>query len=242
MEEKRKNSFIASLLIGPTLALGGIFALWENEGRFDYAKAAAQALPVESISAVPADTTVSLTAQLDTEIPIAGEYIESFAGYHVVYRRAEIYSWEKRQDDNSTRWELEWNSSVENNSRNGSIRQDLRSTTLYPPEYRLGSLTIDRMNIHFVDGRSPVSHDNLPLTEEAKRLKLERRGDYLYQPHGSGQGPQLGDERVSYRGIVNTPTATYFGLIGNGVGTAKQFEVSQGFISGIIGNDGIHHG
>jgi len=235
----KKNSLIARILIPPALVIGGIMSLWENEGRFDYYKAARDATVIESPDVAPAGATVAMTAELDTGIAIPGEYVEDVLGYHVVSRSAEIYSWtERRDDDGTSSWSKGWHSSLESNSRNGGLRQTLRSATLYPPRYRLGDLEIAPANIHFADSYEDIAVASLPLSDAGRGQGLFTAGGYLFKGEG---GDRLGDERVSYRGVPNSAIASYFGLIGAGVATGKQHAMDRSLVSGIIGNDGILH-
>jgi len=236
---RKKNSKLASILIGPILVFSGIMALWENEGRFNYYQAAKETIAVIS----PNDYTgepVSYTGNLDTEIPIDGEYVEKFDSFHVVERSAQIYSWEESTDsDNRTTWSKGWHSRLENNSRNRGLQQRLSSKDLYPSHYLLGDMQITPSRIHFVDDWLDIPISTVELSSQGHQLGLETQGDYLYLDKGDGS--DLGDERVSYEGIPNASTATYFGVVSDYQGVGKQFEVNTGFISMLIQNDGILH-
>ena len=70
-----KNNLIGRILFPPCIVFAGIVALWENEGRFNYAQEASDATVIASPAEALPDTTISITGKLDTEIPIAGEYI-----------------------------------------------------------------------------------------------------------------------------------------------------------------------
>ncbi len=240
MASKKKNSVLGTILLAPVLIIGSILALWENEDRFDYHKAAQETLPVQTPAQGAANKTISFTGQLDTSIPITGEYGERFNGFHIVERRAEIYSWEETEDDDKTTWTLDWYSEVEDNSRNQRLRQRLSDATLYAPKYLIGGLDIAPERIHFVDDWIPITPEGLELSETGHRLGLARSGDYLYARQVPGIDT-LGDERVSYNGITNAPTATYFGELAGGRAVGRQFEVHEGIISRIIRNDGILH-
>jgi len=236
---KKTNSKVGAVLVGPTLVIGGALALWENEGRFDYHQAAEDA----AVIAAPDESTgqpIAYTESLNTEIPIPGDYVVEFMGYHSVRRRAEIYSWERDEDsDGDVTWSLDWQSSLESNARNQGLRKVLSSASLYPEVYELGSLNISPEKIHFVDGSVAIKPASIQLSSEGASLQLEPSVDYFHLD--KGRGDDLGDERVSFDGIRNAPTASYFGLIVNERAVGKQFEQNDGFISAIIDNDGVLH-
>lgn len=236
MSDGRKK--LGSIIIGPMLVVGGILGLWENEGRFNYYEAANDTVEITS----PADYTgepVSFTSQLDTQIPINGEYVRKFVSYHMVKRHAEIYSWDESRSDGNTTWSKGWHSHLENNSRNRHLTQKLSSRNLYPRRYVLGDTMISPDRIHFADEAVPISADALQLTGKGRSLRLLQRENHLYLDKGAAD--DLGDERVSYEGIPNAAVATYFGVFSDKTGIGRQFEVNTGFISKIIANDGILH-
>lgn len=234
---------LGSALVAPVVVFAGMLALWENEGRFDYASAARDSAVAASPYRAPPGEAHSLTGDLVTDIPIPGEYVEQFTGYHVVSRRAEIYSWREIEEDGSiSRWEKDWYGDLEDNPRNRSLRQTLSSKELQAPEYRLGLLRIEPERLRFVDAHTAIGIAGLRLADAGVRAGLQPGDGYLYKTGGRGRGePQLGDERVSYTGVRNAPTATYFGFIDEGLATAKDFRVSRSFVSAFIKNDGILH-
>jgi len=241
MARRKKNSPLLGILMAFGLVVGGTQALWQNEARFDYHRAASEAHVVEAPEEASPGETVSLTATLRTTIPIEGRYVERFVGYHVIRRSAEIYSWDESEDeDGNTTWSRGWYPSLQSNARNQGLRKRLGEGTLYPPVYVLGALEISPQDIHFVDGYDRVSAGGLTLSESGRALGLEVEGRFFYVRASTG-GTTLGDERLSFRGIPNQPVATYFGAVSNGIGRGRQHEVPTGFIASVIGNDGILH-
>ena len=95
---RKRQSKAGALLVGPGLVIGGVMALWQNEGRFDYYRAARAAVVIAAPSGAPPGEAVACSATLNTDIPIAGDYVTAFVGYHVVRRSAEIYSWKRSED------------------------------------------------------------------------------------------------------------------------------------------------
>ena len=128
--------------------------------------------------------TVSLTATLRTGIPIQGRYVERFVGYHVVRRSAEIYSWDRSEDeDGNTTWSRGWYPFLQSNARNQGLRKRLGGSTLYPPVYVLGALEISPQDIHFVDGYDGVSPSGLTLSESGRCTGTRRRGEVSLPPN-----------------------------------------------------------
>ena len=118
MAEKKDSKWLG-LMIGPLISCCAVVALWKNETRFDYHRAAAATDSVQS----PRDATngqlISLTGPMDQSLTIQGTYVDSFTGYLQVRRVAEIYAWDREEDsDDGVTWTLRWMSSVEGNSRN----------------------------------------------------------------------------------------------------------------------------
>lgn len=236
---KKKGSLLGTILFGPALVGAGVLVLWENEGRFNFAKAAADAPVVGTIAEAAQHDTFALTDRIDTQIPIEDKYLEPFIGYHRVTRDAEIYCWDKRRKDDRDVWDLDWHSSVDSNSRNSGVRQTLAGDVLLPKKYQVGELTVASNNIHFADGTIAIQLQGKALTKVGSQNRLRNTGGFLVK--GSLANPKLGDERLSYTGIPNAPTATYFGRISGELATGKQFDIEKSWISSIIGNDGVLH-
>ena len=242
MAREKKNSKLGALLVGPALIIVGVLALWENEGRFDFAKAARQATVVGTPAQAQQAETFAYTGQLETAMPIAGYYVKEFTGYYQVTRNAEIYCWDKDEDsDGHTTWDKEWMSSVESNSRNNGLRQTLEGGQLRPEKYELGDLVISPKDIHLVDPNETIPAGKLVRTQAGRDAGLLVDRDYFFKGQGSIASPELGDERIEYLGVHNVMTASYFGALEGDQASGKQFEISQSFLSRFIGNDGVLH-
>ena len=83
---RKKQSPFAAILMGPALGFVAVTALWHNEGRFDYYKAARATTPVEAPGSGGESGTVSITGWMDQDLTLAGDYVESFQGYLAVSR------------------------------------------------------------------------------------------------------------------------------------------------------------
>ena len=219
----KKNRKLAGIIIGPVLVIGGLIALLENESRFNYYEAARDTTPIQLINDNTGQT-ISYTNDLDTTIPIPGDYVEEFTSYLLIERRAEIYSWDESTDsDGNTEWNLGWYSHLDNNHRNNGLEQKLRSGDLYPDKYVVGDMTISPRKIHFVDDDVNVPLNNLALSSKGKEIGLTRTSNYFYLH--KGRSDNLGDERISYDGIPVSKVASYFGLVSGGQGVGKQIRM-----------------
>jgi len=236
-DTKRRKG--GGILFGLVLLGVSIAAIWKNEHRFDYYKAARDTAAAESMDGLTTGALFSHTGTMDRELTLKGRYVKSFRGFLEVRRVAEIHAWNREEDDDGVRWSREWMSSLESNERNRGLKQELRSDTLAPAGYRVADLEVDAARIQFVDARRQIPAAELDLTEEGRRHGLEVRGSEFYLAKGDPE--QLGDERVSYRGIPVPEVATYFGEWGGGRAVAHQAEVKEGFIAGIIQDKGVLH-
>ena len=231
---KGKNGW-SGVLLGPAIVFFALAALWKNETRFDFYKAASNAKEINSLSEANSGDLISATGKLDPNLAIQGEYVEGFVGYTLVRRHAQIYCWHEDKDDEGTDWRLEWRSSVESNSRNHGIRQELSSSRLLPEEYQLDDLTIDSKRMEFVDSAKDISTSSLKLVAP----KLVNEGKYFFLRKYNGNN--LGDERIRYDGIPVPEIASYFGKFENGKAVADTSNERTGWINKIIQDTGILH-
>lgn len=234
--EKEERSRWTGIIIGPMMAIFAVMALWKNEARFDFHKAARRTTAIQSPADANAGQLISHTGPMDQDLSIEGEYVESFTGYLMVRRHAEIYAWDKDEDsDDHVTWDMQWMSHLENNSRNQGIHQQLSSQRFLPDDYAVGALPVQSELIEFVDWEDDIPVSSLMLTHE----KLKPEQDFFYLRKGGGD--QLGDERVSYDGIPVPAIATYFGKYQSGQGVADQSHRRTGWINAAIQDSGILH-
>ncbi|MEL7336728.1 MAG: hypothetical protein AAFN70_11065, partial [Planctomycetota bacterium] len=125
---KSKNGWIVGVLTAPLIVCAGISALWCNEVRFDYYKAAKNTVVAESLQGT-AQENISTTGAMNQASELSGEYVEQFVGFLQVNRRAEIYAWHEddSDDDRPTQWDRRWMSRLENNHRNNRLSQKFSS-------------------------------------------------------------------------------------------------------------------
>lgn len=234
----------SNLLIGPLLVVAALACLWGNEGRFNYHRAAKETTAVSDARRAPEGQTVSYTGPLG-ECRFSGEYVQQFAGYYHVRRFAEIYCWIRDEDDRGrVTWSKRWESHPPSNERNSEIRQQLHSRDFGPPSYRVGDLEVESSRLHFADAYVTIWPRDVQLSDAGRNLGLTPNGEYLYLKK-SGSFQEVGDERVSLRGIRTAKTATYFGVIEELKGVGKQYDLQAGpisaLVSQIIQNDGVLH-
>jgi hypothetical protein len=225
--------------MGLILLGASIGAIWKNEHRFDYYQAAKATEPAEAVGDLSADRLFSHTGSMDQDLTVKGNYVQSFQGFLEVSRSAEIYAWDRDEDDDGVTWSKEWMSSLENNSRNRDFKKLLTSANIRPKTYQVAELKNRPQAIQFVDKKYRIHPDSLQLSKKGTDKKLATRGKYFYLAKGGEN--QLGDERLSYRGLPVPETATYFGKWGEGIAVAHQAEKKSGLISGMIKDKGILH-
>jgi len=236
--KKKGNPIIIGLII-----LGGsIAALWQNEHRFDYHKAASKTPVVERIGSLEDNSLFSHTGEMDQSLVLKGQFVRKFTGYLQVRRRAEIYAWERKEDDDSVSWSKTWMSSLESNSRNNGLKKEFKSTTFKPEVYQVGKLGIQPSEIQFVDDREAILPEQLQLTLKGRSKQLAVRGRYFYHSKGGSTGStMLGDERLSFSAISVPQTATYFGKWNGQNAVKHQAAIKDGIIAKLIEDHGILH-
>ncbi len=235
---KRKKNKAAAIVVGPILVIAAIVALWKNETRFDYHKAARATPHAATVALLEPGRNASYSGAMSRDLVLPGRYIRTFTGYLVVHRQAEIYCWERDEDeDGHVTWSKRWMGSLESNSRNRDLRQELHSGRMLPPSYRVGELELTSDRIEFVDARQPVAPGPLPKTPEGEKLRVE--GDYLTLR--KGRADELGDERLSFQAIPVPPRATWFGRYSGDRGVADTTAARSGMIASLIRDSGVLH-
>lgn len=243
-KKKKKGNGIIFGLAMLWFSIGGI---WKNEHRFDYFKAARDTIAVEAVDGLSTGTLFSHTGTMDQSLSLKGHFVRSFEGYLEVNRNAEIYAWDRDEDDDGVTWSKEWMSYLQSNDRNKGLNKRLKSKTFAPSSYQISELSVQRQDIQFVDPRKAILPSELRLSRKGENQGLVAEEDYFYLAKGNPDGrsrsesEQLGDERVSYRGRPVPAVATYFGKWGEGEGVAHKVEVDDGIVTGIIQDKGILH-
>ena len=206
MGRRKEKNGIIGVVAGPIIAFLALTALWKNETRFDYYHAARNSIEINALDDATEAQVISYTGAMDQELELEGKYIESFSGYLVIDRKAEIYCWDRSEDDEGhVTWRRKWKRSIENNARNGGLRQQLDSGRLIPNSYRVNDFEVMADRIEFVDRFEAVAprgvRTALPVSQS-----LTQDGNYLMLQKNKGQ--KIGDERISYRGFPVPETAT----------------------------------
>ncbi len=162
---KRRRSRLVGIIIGPVITCLALMAIWKNETRFDFSRAAARTQPIRTPEDAAEEQRISHTGPMDGGLTIDGQYVQSFTGYLMVRRSAEVYAWDEHEDsDGDVTWSLKWMSSVESNSRNLGMRKQLTSKTLLPREYQVGALSVASEKIEFVESTRTIGPTSLVVT------------------------------------------------------------------------------
>ena len=236
----RSKNKMGGIVVGPVIIFFSVLALWKNEGRFDYYRAAKNTTPIVSLIDQNNGGIISYTGPIDSQLTIPGNYVDSFIGQMMVRRTAEIYAWDRDEDDEGhVSWSMEWMGNLQSNSRNNGVRQSLSSHDFILDEYQVGELTVDSNSIEFVDSYEPIPVSQLTISPAGIEVELHASGEYLSIK--KKQASNLGDERVSYKGIPIASTTTYFGKLEKGRGVRHQAVERGGFLDGLIQDTGILH-
>lgn len=238
MSNSRKKN--TSLICGPLMVCVALVALWKNETRFDYARAAESTKPIIGLNESQKGDLISLTGTMDPELSFPGRYVEEFTGNMVVWRDAEIYAWdEDSDDDGNTTWSMRWMDQLERNRRNREVVQRLSSTKFLPERFVVGDLRVNTDLVEFVDPIKVIDAQTLTLSNVGNGLNLRlQQGDFYLN---KGASRRLGDERVHYRGVRVPETATYFGKFDGERGIADVENQRTGFIAKWIRDSGVLH-
>jgi len=239
MGRRKEKNGIIGVVAGPIIAFLALTALWKNETRFDYYHAARNSTEINALDDANEAQVISYTGAMDQGLELEGKYIESFSSYLVIDRKAEIYCWDRSEDDDGhVTWRRGWHRSVENNARNSGLRQQLSSGRLIPKSYRVDDFEVLADRIEFVDRFEAVAPGGLKAELPVSK-NLTQDGNYLMLRKNKGQN--IGDERISYRGFPVPATATWFGKYAGGKGVAHDANQRDGFINGMIRDTGILH-
>lgn len=239
MTQRNKKDKLGGIIFGAGLVVLALGALWKNETRYDYYRAASKTTEITAVDDATEQQLISYTGSVDKGLTLEGEYIESFTGYLTVKRLAEIYCWSKKTDDEGhTTWTQRWMTIIESNSRNQGVKQRLSSGRLYPPRYRINDFNVVSEKIEFVDAFDGIAPGGkktaLPVSQ-----KLTREGDYLMLR--KNRMHQLGDERISFSGLRVPDQVTWFGKYSAGEGVPHDENQRDGFINKIIQDSGVLH-
>jgi len=154
---ERRNKKRNGLIGGPLIIMVAIIALWKNEGRFDYHKAAKNAKVLTDRSLSTAGKPIAYTGTLG-DFTLGGRYIEAIPGYYQIREFAQIYCWERKEDsDGGTRWTKGWYTSVQRNGRNEGLQQTLRNGLFSKQTYLIDDFEVSGNNLHFVDEEKTIS-------------------------------------------------------------------------------------
>ncbi|MEC9094612.1 MAG: TMEM43 family protein [Planctomycetota bacterium] len=241
---RKQKSKAGGIVMGITLVVLSMVALWKNETRYNYFRSAQSTVPLESLADALPGQLFSYTGKPDAQLTLKGHYAQQFTGYLGVWAKTEIYSWtEDTDEDGHTSYRKGWHHSVESNSRNSGVKKLLANQIWLPPKYEISELTVLSKQIQFVDPANTIPVSSLTISPTGLELGLRKDEPYLYRSRSRSisRDPRIGDERVKYRGITVPVEATYFGKHNNGQGVAETKDMRTGWINKIIQDSGILH-
>ena len=229
---KIKESF-NRIIFGILLFAGSFFVLWFNEGRVDISKIAKLSIPVDSnfIDEKAEGKFVSVTGQLESNQMIGDPSFLKPGPYIKLVREVEMYAWVEKKKTKTEKkvggeeervttynYVQEWTSHPKDSS---SFR--------YPGGHTNPPMTLKEENF-FADAAkvgvyefSPRGADlpsliSIPLDRENVILTGNARleGNYIFIGQGTLTNPQIGDLRISFKGVKTGQNVTLFGKLENG--------------------------
>jgi len=217
---------ILAFLCGPTAFLGGLAALWMNEGRVNWGEVAAAALPINAEQIAPAAANEGKFVAVTGFAKIAEAYWVGDApylkpgAYLKLERVAEMYAWHEKKTYGGARnstptvtYSGEWTSTppkwrefVEAQTH-ANPDPAISVATFAPAQAEMGAYV-------FYPDREMTFQTGLTLTLSHAIIGngLSMMSDNaIYAGQGAAANPKIGDMRVKYRAVlpINRPVTVF---------------------------------
>jgi hypothetical protein len=229
----RIGGSIIGFLIGPLLVIGAIILLSWNEGRAVKAivglNAATKVLvEASSTTTSPANESklIHVVGQATASKPIADSDLNvSFAGQVAVARTAEMYQWREKKESHTQdqmgggqqttttyTYDREWSDNAIDSSQfhhadgHQNPAMPFHSSRMAASDAKLGAYTLDADTLSSIDPPQALTPD--------APSGWQRTGEQLYK--GNPSAPNVGDMRVSYRGLPSGATVSVLAAQSNG--------------------------
>ncbi len=229
---KRILSSIIGMLLGVLLFFGSFILLYVNEGRVNLADVAKTAVVIDSSQA--ADTTlaeslVSATGEVTSEDVINDGLFFNFDRYLALERVVEVYAWSEEKTANSQSemggsqttettytYKKVWTKDPEDSTRfyspegHQNSEPSLQTELFTPVTAKLGIYTFKPGSVTLPE-LSPINLQTGTVTLVGSSTTADF--NYIYSPYGttgSINAPEIGDMRISYKGLRPDFEATLF--------------------------------
>jgi len=221
------NSFVG-VLFGILLFIGSFAVLWFNEGRTNMADVARNSTPVVGTSINPSTDgkLVAVSGLLASNEQLGDAPTLQPGGYIQIERNVEMFAWAEEKSSETTKeiggssttkttytYTKKWTSSPATSSNfehpEGHENPDLpfQSETFTVGNANVGAYVLSPSALELPGGNAiQLTRSN---TKPAEGQTLV--GNYLFSGRGQLQQPQVGDVRVSYRGLPQNSQVTVFG-------------------------------
>jgi len=223
---------VTGVLVGLLLFLGSFVVLYLNEGRDNLSEVAKTAIEISANTQSPIENNhilVSATASFQSNTKIGDAYLKA-DNYIGINRMAEMYAWEEIVESKSTSntggsettettytYQKAWKSNPTESSKfkykegHKNPEMSVKHNFLRAPQATLGIYDLDLLQLNL------PTYTTINLTSEnvilQHGLQLSN-SDYLFKGNGSLSEPEIGDIRVSYKGLRSpVQTATVFGKL-----------------------------
>jgi len=230
---KRVKESLQGIVFGIILFVGSFFVLWFNEGRVDLSKIAKLAVPVDPniVDEKAEGKLISVTGKLESDQMLGDPEFLKPGPYIKLIREVEMYAWkEKTHTTRETKigggeevrttysYVKEWTSHPEDSSSfrhpegHTNPAMPLEGETFFVESAKVGAYEFAPREADLSPLTSiSLNSENVILTGTAK---LE--GNYIFIGQGTLTNPQIGDLRVSFKGVKTGQNVTLFGKLENG--------------------------
>jgi hypothetical protein len=230
---KRIEKSFKGIILGIILFIASFFVLWFNEGRVDFSKIAKLSVPVEAnfVDEKAEGKFISVTGKLESNQTIGDPRFLKPGPYIKLVREVEMYAWVEKtetkthkkvggEEEKITTYKYvkEWTPKPKDSSTfkypEGHTNPPMPfwGETFFVETAKVGAYEFSPREADLPQP-TPISlnEENVILNGNAK---LE--GNYIFIGQGTLTNPQIGDVRVSFKGVRTGQTVTLFGKLENG--------------------------
>ena len=212
-------------IFGLFIFIGGIFILWNNEGRINFGKLAEKSIPINHDSSISSENNlVALSGNLTSPELLGDPYFIPPKSYILLNRNVEMYAWneETKTDENTDETLYTYESSWTNSPAESINFYDPTYENYYLPfeseqflveEVNVGGYKVNAKNIQFpLEKIFDLNSLNIENASPDK-APFEIIGSYLYIGYSSISNPEIGDLRINFDYVPQKNDVTAFGII-----------------------------
>lgn len=230
--ERITESFVG-MIIGIIFFIASFYILWTNEGRVDMSKIARTAIVLNptSIDTSAEGRLVSVTGELKSEELLGDQKYLKPGPYIKIVREVEMYAWIERKKEKTERelggsetkvvdyvYIKTWTSEPPDSSLfryptgHENPPMPLKTEVFIVEKAKVGIYEFFPSSVVLPSPTEiSLTADNLTLEEGAQLI-----GNYIFIGKGTLTEPQIGDIRISFKGVPTGRYATLFGRLEGG--------------------------